>query len=188
MKLTWIVQELHRNSCGAQLRGITESIVADRIETGGNDHGRGQATQVRVERRREPWIHQVLALLDERSERIHEIGGHEMALPVLALRWEFGEQIGRRVDKHLQLKFRTATTQILLRHSSADIAAGAVAADGQARGFDSDRSPVFSDPAQRREKILGRRRGRVREPDDSARPRQRPEPRAPRCDKWRRSN
>ena len=30
------------------------------------------------------------------------VGGQEIAAPILALRWEFGQQIGRRVDKHLQ--------------------------------------------------------------------------------------
>jgi len=85
MKLTWIVQELHRNSCCPQLRCIAESIVANGIEAGGDDQRWRQAVQVRTERRRQPGIRQVLALLDQRSQGIQEIGAYKIALPILGL-------------------------------------------------------------------------------------------------------
>src|SRR5262249_30372333 len=85
VKLACVMQELHRNARGTQLRGIAESIVPNRIEAGREDQRWRQSTQIRTEPRRKRGIRWILALLDERSQGIQEIGAYEIALRILGL-------------------------------------------------------------------------------------------------------
>ena len=145
-----------------ELVRVLQRLVAQRVVAGGQHQRRRQLRQVGVQQRRGAPV-QVLRLVGDVVvvEVVHRVRGQQVALAVAGVRGPAAALVGGRVDQQLEAHRQVAGIAQRDRHHRGQVAAGAVAADRQARGIDAQLGGVVAHPARGGDAVVHRGREAV---------------------------
>ena len=126
-----------RHAGSPQPVGIGDALVLQRVEAGGVDGGGRQAGEVFIAQRRQARIGSVgiagIAVAEPGHVRLFQ----QITVGVRLARRETAGHVGRRVDQQLEAGQRQAGSARLVAQHGGKVAAGAVAADRDARRVDA---------------------------------------------------
>ncbi|MNN53734.1 hypothetical protein D3C81_1685080 [compost metagenome] len=107
------MQHFHRHAGSAQAHAVVQAIVADRVESGGDDHRRRQAAQVGAAARGIPGIFEIQGIggfAQLLFEPGNPLGGQEIAaVDVFLVGRELLHQFGGGIHHYLHTQRRAAT-------------------------------------------------------------------------------
>ena len=148
-----VADPVDRHPRGGELVGVRLALVAQRVELGGDDDRARLAGQALGAQRRDPRV-LALGLVGDvvGEEPLHRRELEEVALGVLDAARSFGQRVGRRVEQQLHVD----DVRARLRRDRGEVAAGAVAGDGDAPSA-AELLTVLADPADRGDHVVGGR-------------------------------
>ncbi|MBP2018155.1 hypothetical protein J2Z79_001554 [Symbiobacterium terraclitae] len=159
MDLAQVPLQRHGVAGLCQLPGVGLALVAQRVELGGDDERRRQVGRVRHLQRRGAPVAVVFVAVDVVvPEPLHHGRGQEIVGPVLPVRRGVEAVVGHRVDQHLVCQLRIALLPGHEGDHRGQVAAGAVAGDGDALRVAAEAAGVLGHPGGRGVAVLGRRR------------------------------
>ena len=153
--MPFVARQCDRHTRLAQPARVGLALIAQRIVLGRDHQSRRQPCQTFGCQGRGVGMAVVRAAQVLVPEPEHRLAGEHVALAVLAVRGCLEVEICDRAEKDLEIRQRDAAVARHQGDHGRQVAAGAVAADGDAAPFQSQRRGAAAHPGEGGERILG---------------------------------